>query len=231
MDWIIYLAIAILIVLLLFKKKQVEKEPSQAKDLTLPYKKRDDFLSASELSFYRTLRTFIENKAVICPKVAVKEIVFIGNGVGKDYMKFFNWVAKKHVDFVLCDASTMRVVCAVELDDKSHQKESRKQRDAFVDRVFDTTKIPLFHIPAKSGYSAGEFASILNCFTEQSAPAVEMQGQVAPTMEISQSNDDTHLCPKCAIPMIKRKAKQGANAGVEFYGCSNYPKCREVKQI
>jgi restriction system protein len=33
-------------------------------------------------------------------------------------------------------------------------------------------------------------------------------------------------CPKCASPMVRRKAKQGAYAGREFWGCSSYPKCK-----
>lgn len=231
MKWILYVIIAVLTVLIFFvKKKALEVDP-QAKNVTLPYKKRDDFVSASELSFYHTLGTFIENKAVICPKVAVKEVVFIGNSVGKDYIKYFNWIAKKHVDFVLCEASTMRVVCAVELDDKSHQKEKRKQRDAFVDNVFDTAKIPLFHIQAKSGYTAEDFAIILNYLSEQAVPALEDLEQATNAVEKNQYNGNSPLCPKCAVMMVKRKAKQGANAGREFYGCPNFPKCHEVEQI
>jgi len=38
-------------------------------------------------------------------------------------------------------------------------------------------------------------------------------------------------CPKCGAPMIKRKAVKGPNAGNEFYGCSNYPKCRCIINI
>lgn len=33
-------------------------------------------------------------------------------------------------------------------------------------------------------------------------------------------------CPTCGGEMIKRTAKQGANAGGEFWGCSKFPKCR-----
>jgi len=33
------------------------------------------------------------------------------------------------------------------------------------------------------------------------------------------------LCPKCGSLMVMRTAKQGANAGKMFWGCSNYPKC------
>lgn len=39
------------------------------------------------------------------------------------------------------------------------------------------------------------------------------------------------FCPKCNTPMVKRTAKQGANAGKEFWGCSQYPKCKSVIAI
>ena len=34
------------------------------------------------------------------------------------------------------------------------------------------------------------------------------------------------FCPVCQSRMAKRKAKNGANAGNEFWGCSRYPDCR-----
>ncbi|MEA2091798.1 MAG: topoisomerase DNA-binding C4 zinc finger domain-containing protein, partial [Campylobacterota bacterium] len=38
-------------------------------------------------------------------------------------------------------------------------------------------------------------------------------------------------CPKCGSELILRVARKGANAGNEFYGCSNYPKCRYTTQV
>lgn len=38
-------------------------------------------------------------------------------------------------------------------------------------------------------------------------------------------------CPKCGSAMVLRKAKRGANAGKEFWGCSGYPKCRVVQNV
>ena len=35
-------------------------------------------------------------------------------------------------------------------------------------------------------------------------------------------------CPKCDSPMVKRTAKRGANAGSEFWGCSEFPRCRSI---
>ena len=38
-------------------------------------------------------------------------------------------------------------------------------------------------------------------------------------------------CPKCGSSMVKRTAKQGANAGNMFWGCSDYPKCKGIVAI
>lgn len=38
-------------------------------------------------------------------------------------------------------------------------------------------------------------------------------------------------CPRCGSAMVKRVAKQGANAGNAFWGCTSYPQCRGVRAI
>jgi restriction system protein len=38
-------------------------------------------------------------------------------------------------------------------------------------------------------------------------------------------------CPKCGSAMVKRTAKQGANIGKAFWGCTSFPQCRGVTQI
>jgi predicted RNA-binding Zn-ribbon protein involved in translation (DUF1610 family) len=35
-------------------------------------------------------------------------------------------------------------------------------------------------------------------------------------------------CPACGAKMILRTAKRGANAGNQFWGCSNYPACKSI---
>lgn len=37
------------------------------------------------------------------------------------------------------------------------------------------------------------------------------------------------ICPKCGGKLVLRTAKKGQNVGNQFYGCSNYPKCRFIK--
>lgn len=45
------------------------------------------------------------------------------------------------------------------------------------------------------------------------------------------SNSEKILCPKCGAEMIRRKANKGPNAGKEFYGCSNFPRCHSIISI
>ena len=46
---------------------------------------------------------------------------------------------------------------------------------------------------------------------------------------ISEAAEPT--CPKCGNVMKRKTARQGANAGNEFWGCSQYSRCRGIRQI
>ena len=49
--------------------------------------------------------------------------------------------------------------------------------------------------------------------------------------EISPSQSKAPICPKCGGSMLLRKATKGTNVGSEFWGCSNFPKCRCIMKI
>lgn len=37
------------------------------------------------------------------------------------------------------------------------------------------------------------------------------------------------ICPRCNSGLVLRTAKKGSNAGNEFYGCKNYPRCKYTR--
>jgi restriction system protein len=47
----------------------------------------------------------------------------------------------------------------------------------------------------------------------------------------SETSSNPPACNKCGSQMVKRTAKNGANAGNQFWGCSTYPKCRNIMKI
>ena len=44
-------------------------------------------------------------------------------------------------------------------------------------------------------------------------------------------NDHRKFCPKCEREMVLRTAKRGVNAGKQFWGCSDYPRCVETLEV
>lgn len=44
-----------------------------------------------------------------------------------------------------------------------------------------------------------------------------------------QAQEDNPLCPHCSEAMVRRVARRGRNAGNEFWGCSQFPRCRGTR--
>lgn len=55
------------------------------------------------------------------------------------------------------------------------------------------------------------------------------QTAIAETNAETKFQEEAWNCPKCGALLVLRTAKRGANIGKEFYGCSNYPKCRYIR--
>ena len=85
-----------------------------------PYERQEYFLSPAEKQFYDVLLELVGEEITICPKPSVREVLRVRDDIKRDRLKYFNWISQKHVDFVLCDRETMQILCAVELDDRTH---------------------------------------------------------------------------------------------------------------
>lgn len=182
----------------------------------LPYRQRDDFLSAAELSFYRVLVMAFDGSHLVCPKVNLADIFFVARP--NENQSYRNKIDRKHVDFLLCDPTTMKPIMGVELDDSSHARRDRQDRDEFVDQVFEAAGLPLLRVRAAASYSPQSIADLVR---------QTISGRAIP--ETSAANHvDTPICPKCGTQMVLRTAKRGDQKGEEFWGCKNYPRCREI---
>ncbi len=120
-----------------------------AKD-PLPYGLRDDFLSAAEISFYHVLRSTLAADVTIVIKPRLSDILFVRQPHKNQGAR--NRINQKHVDFLLCETATMKPRLVIELDDQSHQKAKRQERDAFVDQSLKAAGLPILHVPAAKGY-------------------------------------------------------------------------------
>lgn len=85
------------------------------------------------------------------------------------------------------------------------------------------------------------FSKTADLFTAQQVD--EIYNKLAPLTNVSdemkkkhveQTIADTKLsdvCPVCGGKLVLRTARKGKNAGNQFYGCSNYPKCKYTRNI
>ena len=119
--------------------------------INLPYKPKK-ILSKAEYSFYKALKNYMRSDAIILPKIGLKEFLYIPNGTEK-FMTHWMKISQKHVDFLICDEESMRIYCAIELDDKSHDEADRIQRDIFVDAAIRNAGIAIIHLPCQYAYS------------------------------------------------------------------------------
>ncbi len=112
----------------------------------------------------------------------------------------------------------MRPILGVELDDATHARRDRQDRDHFVDEVFEAAGLLLLRVRAASGYVPQQIS-------EQVQQAI---GERAASKKSEKHQQGTPICPKCDSPMVLRTAKKGDQKGEDFWGCSNYPRCRQM---
>lgn len=191
----------------------------------LPYHLRDGLLSSAELSFYHVLKQAAANHQVIT-KVNLGDLFMPKHPDRSKWRMYRNKIDRKHVDFLLCDPKTMRPLLGIELDDKSHQRKDRKRRDRFVDQVFEVSGLPLLHVRAAYSYKVGDVAVQIERALGRTGQASTVASE-PPVVKMS-SEQDKKVCPRCSAEMQLRTARRGPNAGNQFWGCTNYPKCRET---
>lgn len=118
-----------------------------------PYQLKSSVLTKAELSFYHVLRRTVKDNVSIFPQTPISAIFYPQTGDHRLNGIYHNKINRKTVDFLLCDAQTLAPLVGIELDDKSHTRPDRIERDTFVDSVFEHGQLPLIRIPARSGYN------------------------------------------------------------------------------
>ena len=138
---------------------QVMKRPAED-GKALPYVRIDHLFSPAERSFYGVLMQVIANRYVVFGKIRLADLIKPRPGLTpSERTSALNKISSKHVDFALCDLATLAIIGVIELDDKSHQAERRKDRDAFVDAALNAAGVPILHVPAQKSYSTTEVSA------------------------------------------------------------------------
>lgn len=152
---IISIVLAVILVISKIKENNMtvsvpQTENEEAENTTkanLPYI-RKNLLTKNEWYFYKDLKPIADklNLAIIA-KVRLADLVEVQKGLTKsEWQTAFNQINKKHIDFVLCNPENLYPILLIELDDSTHQQEKQKQRDEFVENLYQKTGYKLLRV-------------------------------------------------------------------------------------
>ncbi|QEG21352.1 DUF2726 domain-containing protein [Mariniblastus fucicola] len=127
----------------------------------MPYFKRPSLVTKNELRFYKSLHKAVLDDFEIFAMVRIADLIRVEKG-SNNGRKWLNKILSKHIDFVLCDPGSLEAVVCIELDDASHNRPDRIERDKFVNDAFDAADLPLLRIPVEPSYNAREVRNLID---------------------------------------------------------------------
>ncbi len=145
--------VLVLIAVAILKVQENAKRPRKE---SASYEKQAWLFSPAERSFLGVLEQALGQQYRIMGKVRLADIIKPKVGSKRTWQRAFNQIQSKHIDFVACDPATLTVKFVIELDDASHNRPDRQDRDDFLNKALQSAGIPVYHFAARRTYSLQE---------------------------------------------------------------------------
>jgi len=128
------------------RKDQLPSDNAKGKSTAnYQYQAKMSMMSRAEEGVFRKLVDLCEDQCYVVPQVHLS-CLFAHEIRGQNWKAAFNHINGKSVDFVLLDQKSLKPLCAIELDDSSHNATDRQERDQEVERIFAVAKFPLVRL-------------------------------------------------------------------------------------
>ncbi|MFT3685880.1 MAG: DUF2726 domain-containing protein [Phycisphaerales bacterium] len=152
-------------------------KPGESGEKSRPYRLCDRLLSDAELKFHTALtaampilcqRANRQDAPLLFAKVRLGDVLTPDRNKTPERSGSDGWQAarnkidRKHVDFLLCNPATTKPVLVIELDDKSHQRPDRQERDKFLNDACKTAGLPIWRVaclPPNINYDPRQLAA------------------------------------------------------------------------
>jgi hypothetical protein len=106
------------------------------------YTAKSSLMSKTESDFFVKLERAVSERYYVFPQVHLSAILD-HHVKGQEWKYAFRHINGKSVDYVLCSRATLKPTYAIELDDYTHDKPDRRERDSEVERIFEAANLPL----------------------------------------------------------------------------------------
>ena len=220
----------------------------------LRYQKKPTALSHEQAQIYKALRGALAGEYTLLTNVNVADTLAVieTNNALISQIAVKN-IAAKQFDFVVCENTQLTAVCAVMMGDSlepllvnacesaqlplAHFR-AQANYDVAVIRASILQAIGVADItersPERSALDITERSTEGSALdiTDAELPEENVKNnEQVPAELVSEETSiengiDLKICPSCSAVMLKRRAKNGADAGKMFWICSTFPKCR-----
>lgn len=194
------------------QKNEIEKINNEIQriansNIQFPYKKTR-LLTNAELQLYHFMINNLENvnRVSIFPKVRLADIIEVDSKITFDKRPLYK-IASKHVDFLVCDSTTLDIICVVELDDYTHEQPENKERDIFV------------------------MQALKECGIEVARMRFKIATIEKKDLEYLESLIYNYFAPPCPMCGLEMKMQTNRRTGNKFYACIDNIHCRHTVNI
>lgn len=159
--------IAVVGVVITILKSEFEGGGNNKEKPKYKYNRKQFFLTRAEHECYDALVSAVGEKYYVFPQVHLPTI--LDNKVkGQNWRSALSHINRKSVDFVLCDKNYISPKLAIELDDKSHERPDRQDRDREVKRILEIAGLPLLRIENHGRFNPEDISQKINFILEKS---------------------------------------------------------------
>lgn len=141
-------------------KSAVTPTTRTAIDLDRYYQRDSIFDHTSEEEFFKILRDEILGvRFFALTQVPLASLVGVRKQQQTGGKAHWGTISQRRVDFVICGVEDLKPKLVVELDGLSHRNQARKDRDEFVDSLFDSVGLPCMHIDVERMHDKRDIAT------------------------------------------------------------------------
>lgn len=110
-------------------------------------------MTQTELKFYRELKKVTDElELIIFPQINLERIINVKDNNKPDR----NRIKSRSIDFTIVNNKNCKIVCCIELDDYTHNRENVKKLDNFKNELFKQVNIPLYRVKVSNIYNLEE---------------------------------------------------------------------------
>lgn len=200
-----------------------------ATSVKVTYETKPSVYSGKQYTFYKALAAALQGEFTLLTNINATDVLAVAATNALATQVALNNLTAKQFAFVVCDKLQLTALCVVDLGNAI---------DAPLKSACESARLPLVSFNTQADYDAQILrAKILSVITVKDSPVVLSRESALdivdknPTNNLKDNGIDLVLCPECSAVMLKRKAKNGENAGKLFWICSTYPKCRGMRAI